>query len=79
MEGDLLRACLLFSAPDHLGPVEESRDVLVTERRFVGGTPCLISQSERRRSRSALLMTETDEMLIAALAIMGLRSSPKKG
>ena len=32
-----------------------------------------------RRSRSALAITDTDEMLMAALASMGLSSTPKKG
>lgn len=32
-----------------------------------------------RRSRSALLITETELRLMAAAAIMGLRSQPVKG
>ena len=38
-----------------------------------------LSHSPRRRSRSALLMTDTELNVMAALAIMGLRSSPHTG
>lgn len=38
-----------------------------------------LSHSEALRSRSAFTITETELTLIAALAIIGLRSRPKKG
>lgn len=37
------------------------------------------SYNQMRRKRSALVMTETELKLIAALAIMGLSSHPKMG
>src|SRR5581483_6336700 len=41
--------------------------------------PGSIPQSATRRSRRAFAMTDTDERLIAALATIGLRRSPKAG
>ena len=56
---------------------------MVWYRRRRGGGSCdatvAVDQSVARRSRSALAITDTDERLIAALAIAGLSSSPKKG
>jgi hypothetical protein len=44
-----------------------------------GNPPRGLRYKRTYRSRSALAMTETELKVIAALAMMGLRSRPKKG
>ena len=48
-------------------------------RRVTGSRPFGPAYNSTRRSRNALAMTETELRLIAALAIIGLSSTPATG
>ena len=70
--------------PEHLRPAGDAGvSGCVSHGCVLPGRPRLqgavAAYSGARRSRSALPMTDTLERLIAALAIIGLSSSPKTG